>query len=329
MHDGLAKIPARRSTLRTLADLTKFRLNALVVLTTAAGFVVAGAMPGATRSWAVLGWCVLGTASAAASAAILNQVLEAGPDARMQRTAARPLPTGRVRRVSAWVMALVLGYAGFAVLASFVNLLAAGLAVGNIVLYAAVYTPLKRHTTLNTIVGAVTGALPPMIGWAAATGELTAGAWVIGSVLFLWQMPHFLALAWMLRDDYERGGFAMLPSRDPDGALTAAASLATSLLLVPIALLGVHVGAAGFGFALVALLAGSALALLSLRFLQERSHARARTLFLASLAYLPIVLGAMCIDRGAVSVEASLRGGAANVPLTPPPEAPKGAPLDA
>jgi len=144
-------------------------------------------------------------------------------------------------------------------------------------------------------------------------------------VLFLWQMPHFLALAWMLRDDYERGGFAMLPSRDPDGALTAATSLATSLLLVPVALLGVHVGAAGFAFALVALLAGSALALLSLRFLQERSHARARTLFLASLAYLPIVLGAMCIDRGAVSVEASLRGGAANVPL----ESIKEPPIDA
>jgi protoheme IX farnesyltransferase len=270
----------------------------------------------------VLGWCVLGTSCAAASAAILNQVLETGPDARMQRTAGRPLPTGRVRRISAWVMALVLGYAGFAILASFVNLLAAGLAVGNIVLYAAIYTPLKRHTTLNTIVGAVTGALPPMIGWAAATGELTAGAWVLGGVLFLWQMPHFLALAWMLRDDYERGGFAMLPSRDPDGALTAAASLATSLLLVPIALLGVHVGAAGFLFALVAVVAGSALSLLALRFLQERSHARARALFLASLAYLPIVLGAMCLDRGAVSVEASLRGGAANVPLEPVKEPP-------
>ena len=329
MGEDRSTIPPRHGVLRTLADLTKFRLNALVVLTTAAGFVVAGAMPGATQSLAILGWCVLGTACAAASAAILNQVLEAGPDALMQRTAARPLPTGRVRRVSAWVIALVLGYAGFAILASFVNLLAAGLAIGNIVLYASVYTPLKRHTTLNTIVGAVTGALPPMIGWAAATGELTAGAWVIGAVLFLWQMPHFLALAWMLRDDYERGGFAMLPSRDPDGALTAAASLATSLLLVPIALLGVHVGAAGFVFALVAVLAGSALALLSLRFVQERSHARARTLFLASLAYLPIVLGAMCIDRGAVSIEASLRGGAANIPLEPIPEPTKGQPLDA
>ncbi|MBM4116034.1 MAG: hypothetical protein FJ252_09215, partial [Phycisphaerae bacterium] len=147
MGEDRSTIPPRHGVLRTLADLTKFRLNALVVLTTAAGFVVAGAMPGATQSLAILGWCVLGTACAAASAAILNQVLEAGPDALMQRTAARPLPTGRVRRVSAWVIALVLGYAGFAILASFVNLLAAGLAIGNIVLYAAVYTPLKRHTT--------------------------------------------------------------------------------------------------------------------------------------------------------------------------------------
>jgi len=313
MGDDHSTIPPRRGALRTLADLTKFRLNALVVLTTAAGFAVAGAMPGANQSWAVLGWCILGTACAAASAAILNQVLEVGPDARMQRTAGRPLPTGRVRRVSAWVMALVLGYAGFAILASCVNLLAAGLAIGNIALYAAVYTPLKRHTTLNTIVGAITGAIPPMIGWAAATGELTVGAWLLGGVLFLWQIPHFLALAWMLRDDYERGGFAMLPSRDPDGAITAAASLGSSLLLVPIALLGVHVGAAGFLFALVALVSGSALALLSFRFLQDRSHARARALFLASLAYLPIVLGAMCMDRGAVSIDAALRGGAANV----------------
>jgi protoheme IX farnesyltransferase len=217
---------------------------------------------------------------------------------------------------------LALGYAGFAVLASFVNLLAAGLAVGNIVLYAAIYTPLKRFTTLNTVVGAVTGALPPMIGWAASTGGLSAGAWMIGAMLFLWQMPHFLALAWMLRDDYERGGFAMLPSRDPDGALTSAACLATSLLLVPIALLGVQVGAAGFAYALVAIVAGAALSLLALRFQSQRSHARARALFLASLAYLPIVLGAMCLDRGAVSVDAAFRGGAVQVPEPEPREPP-------
>jgi protoheme IX farnesyltransferase len=322
MHDDRTELPTRRGLLATLADLTKFRLNALVVMTTVAGFVVAGAVPGATQSWTVLGWCVLGTACAAASAAILNQVLEAAPDALMQRTAGRPLPTGRVRRLSAWVLALALGYAGFAILASFVNLLAAGLAVGNIVLYAAVYTPLKRYTTLNTVVGAITGALPPMIGWAAATGELTAGAWVIGGVLFLWQMPHFLALAWMLRDDYRRGGFAMLPSRDPDGALTGAASLATSLLLVPVGLLGVQVGAAGFAYAIVVVLAGAALSLLALRFAQQRTHARARTLFLASLAYLPIVLGAMCADRGAVSVGAAFRGGAVNVPEAAPREPP-------
>lgn len=306
--------------LRTLADLTKFRLNAMVVLTTAAGFLVAAAMPGANGSTALLGWCVLGTACSAASAAILNQLLEVGPDALMERTAARPLPTGRVRRLVAWVLALALAYAGFALLASFVNLLAALLATGNIVLYAAIYTPLKRHTTLNTIVGAVTGALPPMIGWAAALGQLTIGAWILGAILFLWQIPHFLALAWMLREDYERGGFAMLPSRDPGGALTAAASLATSLLLVPVALLEVHVGAAGFGYALTAILAGTALSLLALRFMQQRSRERARALFLGSLAYIPVVLAAMCVDRGAVTAEAALRGGAASVHtiVTPP-----------
>lgn len=318
--------PRRASTLRTIRDLTKFRLNALVVLTAVAGFVVAGALPGAHRDLTRLLWCIIGTALCAASAAVLNQVLEVDADARMQRTAGRPLPTGRVRRVSAWILALAIGYAGFAVLAGLVNLLAASLAAGNIVLYAAAYTPLKRYTTLNTVVGAITGAIPPMIGWASATGELSPGAWILAGILFLWQMPHFLALAWMYRDDYARGGFAMLPSRDPDGSITARASLMASLMLVPVALLAVRFGVAGFGYAVVATLAGVAMSWLSLRFVMCRSRERARALFLASLAYLPVVLIAMCIDRGPVSPGAALRGADTHAEVVPDPSAREGPP---
>jgi protoheme IX farnesyltransferase len=154
----------------------------------------------------------------------------------------------------------------------------------------------------------VTGAIPPVIGWTAATGSTAPGAWALFGILFAWQLPHFLALAWLYRADYEAGGFAMLPSRDPSGLATAQACVLTSLTLVPVSLLATLTGVAGVTYAAVALVAGSWLAWLSMRFLQERSDARARALFLGSLAYLPILLGAMVLDRGSVVTTGS-RGG--------------------
>jgi protoheme IX farnesyltransferase len=289
---------------RVWAQLTKARLSALVLLTAAAGFVVAPVPFDAGR----LAWACLGTAMAAMSAAMLNQLAEIRRDGQMRRTAGRPLPAGHARPRTVFVVGIVVGYAGCALLAWGTTMLAAGLAATNILLYVLLYTPLKPRTTLNTLVGAVTGAIPPVIGWTAATGSTAPGAWALFGILFTWQLPHFLALAWLYRADYEAGGFAMLPSRDPSGLATAQACVLTSLTLVPVSLLATLTGVAGVTYAAVALVAGSWLAWLSMRFLQERSDARARALFLGSLAYLPILLGAMVLDRGSVVTTGS-RGG--------------------
>ena len=280
------------------SQLSKARLSALVLLTTAVGYVVAPWPAGAEGWWPRLLWTCLGTGMAAASAAMLNQVAEKRRDALMRRTAGRPLPAGHARPVTVFVVGVVVGYTGCALLAMFSTVLAASFAAVNILLYVLLYTPLKPRTTLNTLVGAVTGAIPPVIGWTAATGTMAPGAWALFGILFVWQLPHFLALAWLYRADYLAGGFVMLPSLDPDGTATAQATLLTSLMLVPVGLLATLTGVAGFAYAAVALVSGLWMSWLALRFLQERSDARARKLFLASLAYLPILLGAMVLDRG-------------------------------
>jgi protoheme IX farnesyltransferase len=275
--------------------LAKARLSALVLVTAAVGFLVA---PAPAVDWARLGWACLGTGLAATSAAMLNQLAEVRRDARMRRTAGRPLPAGHARPRTVFVVAVLAGYAGCAALAFGTTVLACALAAANILLYVLLYTPLKPRTTFNTLVGAVTGAIPPVIGWTAVTGSMAPGAWALFALLFAWQIPHFLALAWLYRADYAAGGFAMLPVRDPSGTATAQAALLSSLALVPVGLLAVLTGIAGVRwYAPVALVAGLWMSWLALGFLRERSDARARRLFLASLAYLPIVLGAMVADR--------------------------------
>lgn len=291
---------------RTLSELSKARLTALVLATTAAGFAVAEPF---SIDWAKLGWTVLGTGLAAASASMLNQLAEIARDARMHRTRNRPLPSGRVGRIPVFAGGVVLGYLGVATLAQFTTLLAAGLALANLLLYVAVYTPLKPRTTFNTIVGAITGALPPMIGWAGATGSLPAAAWLLGGILFVWQLPHFLALAWMYREDYDRGGFRMLPAVDRGGEITSLVVLAGSLLLVPLGLLGVRMGLAGWWYGALSVALGAWMSRGSWRLWRTRSLEDARKVFLASLAYLPLLLLAMVIDRGPVSPRAWLDGG--------------------
>jgi len=291
---------------RTLSELAKLRLNALVLLTTAVGFALGDPFD---LAWGPLGWTMLGTGAAAASASMLNQLLERRRDAQMRRTAGRPLPTARVSVATVFILGVALGYAGPAILALKVNVLAGGLALANILIYVLIYTPLKPRTTLNTAVGAVTGAIPPMIGWAAATGKLETGAWLLGGILFLWQIPHFFALAWMYREDYARGGHAMLPVRDPRGEITARAMVLCSLLLAPISLAAAPYGVTGLWSAAIGAAAALGLAFFSFRFFVRRSDATARAAFLASLAYLPIVLGAMVLDRGPLTGEAWVRGG--------------------
>lgn len=287
-------------------ELTKARLNALVLVTTAVGFLL-----GEPRSidWGRLGWTLLGTACAAASAAMLNQLLEHRRDALMHRTRERPIPSGRVRRLPVFVGGVLLAYAGTAILALAVNMPSAALALVNVLLYALVYTPLKPLTTMNTLVGAVTGAIPPMLGWAAATGGLESGAWILGAILFVWQLPHFLALAWIYREDYRRGGHSMLPVVDPSGELTARTMVGTSLLLVPLGFALTVMGAVGWIAAFANVPLALAMAYLSIRFYADRSDRRARAVFLASILYLPLALAVMTLDRGPVDAESWLRGG--------------------
>jgi protoheme IX farnesyltransferase len=289
------------------AQLTKVRLNALVLATAAVGF--ACAVP-ARGDWARFGWTMLGTALCAASASMLNQLVERRRDALMERTRTRPLPRGRVGSLQVFVSGTVSAFGGFAVLAVHANPLAAALGLANILLYVLVYTPLKPRTTLNTVVGAVCGAVPPMLGWAAASGSLGPGAWALGAVLFVWQLPHFMSLAWLYREDYARGGFAMLPVVDARGDATGQTVLLTSLLLVPVSLLVTLTGTAGWWYAGTAVFLGVAASILGAAFWRRRDRPGARRVFLASIIYLPLLLTVMVIDRGPVDPRVAVRAGA-------------------
>ncbi|MBL9121435.1 MAG: protoheme IX farnesyltransferase [Phycisphaerae bacterium] len=287
-------------------ELTKARLNGLVLITTGVGYLLAGL---GAIDWMRLAWTMVGTALAAASAAMLNQLAERHRDALMHRTARRPLPQKRVPAPLVFVAGVLSAFAGFAILALFVNLLSGTLALANVVLYVIVYTPLKPRTTLNTLIGAVCGGIPPMIGWAAVTGGLEPGAWLLGILLFVWQMPHFMALAWMYRDDYRRGGMTMLPVVDPQGELTGRVMVVTSLLLAPLGMSATLGGLCGWVSAAINLLTALAMTWMSYRFYVERTDLAARKAFFASIIYLPIALAAMVVDRGPVSAEAWLHGG--------------------
>jgi len=290
--------------LLTLGALTKVRLNALVLVTTGVGWIVAGQ---ANRDWILLGWTLLGTAASAASASMFNQLIESRRDALMKRTAQRPLPQQRIARPVVFVMAAVLAYLGWALLIWKAGWIPATLATANIVLYTLIYTPLKPLTTLNTLVGAVCGAIPPLVGWTAATGSFAPGAWIIAGLLFIWQLPHFMALAWMHREDYARGGFIMLPAVDPTGQVTAQTMVLTSLLLVPVGLLATIYGIAGWWFAIASIVLGLWLSVESFQFLRLRTDASARRVFLTSITYLPLLLATLVLDRGPISPTAALK----------------------
>ncbi|UCF68359.1 MAG: protoheme IX farnesyltransferase [Acidobacteriota bacterium] len=273
--------------------LTKARLSTLVVGTTLVGFLL-GAR-GQAEPWLLI-LTLMGTALAAGGVNGLNQWLEADRDALMERTRHRPLPSGRMSPTHAFVVSYVMTAAGLVVLLVFVNALTALLAALVVAVYMFVYTPLKTRSTLNTVVGAICGALPPMMGWTAATGELATGAFVLAGILFVWQMPHFLALAWLHREDYERGGYRMLPLIDGEGLLTCSLVVLYSLALVPLALMATLIGVTGLTFAVGAIVLGAAMAAVGFGLLRRRTRRQARWVFLASLAYLPLLLGLMVVD---------------------------------
>lgn len=274
-------------------ELAKARLATLVVLTTVVGYVVAAR--GTATWWALLATAA-GTALTAFGANILNQCWERDRDAQMERTRNRPLPAGRVTRRTAVRWGLASAVVGLAVLVLGATVLAAALAAFVILLYVLVYTPMKPRTPLNTMVGAVCGAVPPMIGWAAATGRLDLGAWILGGMLFTWQIPHFLALAWMYRDDYARGGFRMLPAVDPSGRFTGRMSVVWALALLPITAAATWIGITGASFLIGSQLLGAAFAWTAWGFLRVRSRGAARRLFFASILYLPVLMGLMVTD---------------------------------
>jgi len=274
-------------------ELAKARLAALVVLTAVVGYVV-----GSRGAFDIItfGWTVLGTTLTAFGANILNQWLEADRDRLMERTRKRPLPSGHVTRRTALIWGLASSVIGLVVLDVGTNRLTAVLSLFVILLYVGVYTPLKVRTPLNTLVGAVCGAVPPMMGWTAATGRLELGAWILGGILFIWQVPHFLALAWIYREDYARGGFRMMPDADPEGAVTGRAAFIHALALLPITGALAASGATGMTYLVASQVAGLGFAALGWAFARNRVRITARRLFLASIIYLPILLGFMVMD---------------------------------
>lgn len=274
--------------------LTKPRVNLLVLVTTVIGFHV-GNLGG--TDLALLFHTVVGTFLVACGAAAFNQILERDVDARMRRTMLRPLPDGRLSSVEAFWFATALSAIGLAQLWFGANWLAAMVAVVTLVSYALIYTPLKKITSLATIVGAVPGALPPVIGWAAARETLSIEAWVLFAIVFLWQMPHVLAISWIYREDYERGGIRVLPVGDPDGRSTAFQMVNYAAALVPVSLLPTAVGISGRVYFAGAIVLGVAGLALAVRFAQQRTPQRARLVFYGSLIYLPLLWVLMLANR--------------------------------
>jgi protoheme IX farnesyltransferase len=274
--------------------LTKPRLNLLVLMTTTAGLYLAApdgvAMP-------VLLHTLVGTALVAGGAAALNQVWERETDARMRRTRNRPMASGRLRTTEGLIFGLGMSVAGLAELALAVNRLSAAVAALTLVSYVLLYTPLKRHTSLATLVGAVPGALPPVIGWAAAANDIALPALVLFGIMFFWQMPHFLAIAWLYRDDYAAAGIPLLPVLEPDGRRTGRQALFYGAALWPVSLMPTLVGLAGGFYIAVATVLGLTLIALCAKFARDRSTHAARQLFLFSITYLPLLWGALVADR--------------------------------
>ncbi len=285
---------ASRAGFADYLELTKPRLSLLSVLTAGAAYLAARQPVNGLALLCVL----LGTAMAAGGVAALNQWMEADLDARMRRTRDRPIPVGKVTTGSAFVLGWALCAGGLGLLFAAVNGLAAGFALATIVCYLAVYTPAKRWSRWSTELGAIAGALPPLIGWAAADGRVSGLGWVLFAVLFFWQMPHFMAIAWMYRRDYEAAGFPMLAVRDAGGGKVAAWSLANTLLLAAVSLVPVAFGwsTAAYGAAAAAL--GGWFAWRAIAFLRPAGRdTAARGLFFASICYLPLLLVALVIDR--------------------------------
>lgn len=279
-------LTAARNRLADFFALTKPRLNSLTVTTAGVGYFLGATSP---IDLLMMLHVLIGSGLVAGGAAAFNQVAERDIDETMARTKLRPMPMGRISPNEGRIFAVITAIAGLGILLVGTNVVAAIVAATTLVSYVAIYTPLKRRTSWATIIGAVPGALPPVIGWTAARGALTIEAWVLFSIVFLWQLPHFYALSWLYRSDFEKSGLPLIAVQDPDGRRTAKRALFFSCALVPVSLTPTFVGLAGLPYLVLATVLGAAFVILAVRFLSERTDARARVLFLGSLVYLSLL----------------------------------------
>jgi protoheme IX farnesyltransferase len=271
---------------RDFVALAKPRLNLLVVASTLVGYVMAdGESLGLVRVAGLL----LGTGLVAGGASAFNQVMERDLDALMKRTRMRPMPDRRLQPLEGLLAAGAMTLAGLLLIVASSNVLAAAVALATLLSYVAVYTPLKRRSSFGTVIGAIPGALPPIIGWAAAANALPAQAWTLFGIMFLWQLPHFLAIAWMYREDYARAGFPMLPVLEPDGRSTGRQAAVYAAALVPLSLAPTLMGMAGVPYFAGALVLGLGFLWLTLRFAFTRDNRDARRAFFGSIVYLPLL----------------------------------------
>jgi protoheme IX farnesyltransferase len=288
-----ASTPAK-SWASVYSDLIKARLTTLVLLTTLVGFYMGWDKP---MDFVAMFHALFGTALVASGAAALNQLLEREHDARMKRTASRPLPSGRLQPVTVMLFGGICSLAGTIYLALLVNPLTSVLGSISLVSYIFIYTPLKRLTWWNTAVGAIPGALPPLMGWTAARGQLDPGGWALFAILAFWQMPHFFAIAWMYKDEYAKAGFKMLPSVDPDGSRTAQQSVSHNIGLLLVSLSPFVLHMVGKIYLVAAILLGGYYLWCAIQFGRKLDHASAKKLFFASIIYLPLLLIALVTDK--------------------------------
>ena len=287
-------VTAEKSWVAVYADLIKARLTFLVVLTTLVGFYLGA--PGHVDYLLML-HAVLGTAMVASGAAALNQLLEREHDAKMRRTKNRPLPSGRLQPTTVMVFGGICACAGLLYLALAVNLTTSVIGAISLLSYVFIYTPLKRLTWLNTAVGAVPGALPPLMGWTAARGQLSLEGWALFAILAFWQLPHFLAIAWMYREEYEKAGFKMLPVIDPQGVRTGRQAISHTLGLLPVSLCPFLFHLTGLFYLVAALALGLVFLWFAVQFARYMTIPRARQLFFFSILYLPLLLVMMVLDK--------------------------------
>jgi protoheme IX farnesyltransferase len=283
-----------KSWMAVFSDLVKARLTTLVLLTTAVGFYIGeiGAI-----NWFLFFNTLAATGLVAMGALALNQLLEREYDAKMRRTQDRPLPSGRLQPTTVAIFGGVSSVAGLVYLALAVNLLTSVLGAVTLVSYLFIYTPLKRVTWLNTAIGAIPGALPPLMGWTAARGELAGGGWVLFAILAFWQLPHFFAIAWMYRDEYAKAGFVMLPNVDADGKRTGQQTVSHTFALLIASLCPFVFKMSGMIYITGAILLGAGFLFCAIQFSRQLTLLRAKQLFLASIIYLPLLLALMVWDK--------------------------------